>query len=193
MTCSSLLTVSCVLFFSQGAEQPDIVVEAGDPAPAFEAKDQDGKVWKSTEVVGKKILVVYFYPADLTGGCTKQACGFRDRQDELKEAGVQVVGVSGDSVENHRLFRKVHNLNFPLLADEDGSVARSFGVPLRDGATITRSVDGVEAKLTRGVTASRWTFVIGLDGKILHKNTNVNAAKDSEAVLQIARAAAGEK
>ena len=157
----------------------------GDPAPVFQAIDDSGKEWKSTEHVGKKIVVVYFYPADLTGGCTKQACGFRDHYAELSAAGVEVLGVSGDSVENHQLFKKEHQLNFPLLADHDGKVAKAFGVPLREGATIRKPVGGVEKELTRGVTASRWTFVIDIDGKIVHKNTTVEAASDSQKILKL--------
>src|SRR5581483_1290619 len=91
--------------------------------------------WKSSDHVGKKILVVYFYPADLTSGCTKQACGFRDDMKKLTEKGVEVVGVSGDSVKNHQIFKKVHDLNFTLLADEDGSIAKKFGVPVGKGGT----------------------------------------------------------
>jgi thioredoxin-dependent peroxiredoxin len=193
MTFAGILIITSFVAPAQGTELPDVVIEVGKAAPEFEAKDDKGDVWKSSEHVGKKIVVVYFYPADLTGGCTKQACGFRDHHAELKAAGVEVIGVSGDSMQNHQLFRKVHALNFPLLADENGTVAKAFGVPLRDGATITRSVDGVEAKLTRGVTASRWTFVIGLDGNIIHKNTTVKAEKDCESVLKIAATAAAKE
>ncbi|MEZ6043596.1 MAG: peroxiredoxin [Planctomycetaceae bacterium] len=170
---------------SHGSEPPSITLNVGDKAPVFESRDDSGETWKSADHIGKKFVVVYFYPADLTGGCTKQACGFRDHQKTLQQEGVEVVGVSGDSVENHKVFKKVHNLNFALLADEDGSVARAFGVPLRDGATIKKPVDGIEISLTRGVTASRWTFVIGLDGTIIHKNTAVDAAADSQAVVDI--------
>src|SRR5262249_18817362 len=108
-------------------------VKVGDKAPAFEATDDQGQAWKSGDHVGKKVLVVYFYPADLTGGCTKQACGFRDDMQKLADKGVEVVGVSGDSVKNHQLFKKVHNLNFTLLADEDGAIAQKFGVPITPG------------------------------------------------------------
>lgn len=160
-------------------------VKVGDKAPKFESVDDQGKVWKSSDVVGKKYLVVYFYPADMTGGCTKQACGFRDDFGKLKDLGVEVVGVSGDSVANHQLFKKVYDLNFKLLADEKGTVAKAFGVPLGKGGTIKRTVEGKEFDLTRGVTASRWTFLIGLNGNILYKNTKVNAANDSKAILDV--------
>lgn len=180
------LTVCCLLgcglllapAMASGAD-----LEVGDPSPAFQALDDHGKEWKSSDHVGKKVLVVYFYPADLTGGCTKQACGFRDDMKKLADLGVEVVGVSGDSVENHQLFKDVHDLNFTLLADEDGSVAKAFGVPVGPGGSIKRKIDGEEKTLTRGVTAKRWTFVIDESGKIALKNTEVKAADDSQAVM----------
>ena len=168
------------------AEDQKVDLKVGDQAPQFDATDDQGNAWKSSDHVGKKVLVVYFYPADLTGGCTKQACGFRDDAKELTEKGVEVVGISGDSVSNHQLFKKVHSLPFTLLADEEGAVAKKFGVPLKPGNTINfKDADGQQHQLTRGVTASRWTFVIGKDGKILFKNTKVDAAKDSKAILAL--------
>lgn len=160
-------------------------LKVGDAAPKFESTDDAGNAWKSEDYVGKKVVVVYFYPADLTGGCTKQACGFRDDMAKLKEQGVEVVGVSGDSAKNHQIFKKVHDLNFTLLADEKGDVAKAFGVPLKPGATIKQTVDGKEVELTRGVTAARWTFVIDKEGKIALKNTEVKAADDSKAILKL--------
>src|SRR5260370_37938678 len=79
------------------AADDKVELNVGDPAPTFESTDDEGKPWKSTEYVGKKVVVVYFYPADLTGGCTKQACGFRDNMKALTDKGVEVVGGSGDS------------------------------------------------------------------------------------------------
>src|SRR5436309_3086337 len=104
----------------QAADDAKVDLKVGDKAPSFEATDDQGKPWKSSDHIGKGFLVVYFYPADLTSGCTKQACSFRDDMGKLEGKGVHVVGVSGDSVKNHELFKKVHKLNFALLADEDG-------------------------------------------------------------------------
>jgi len=169
------------------AQQPKAVeVKVGDPAPVFESTDDQGKPWKSSEHVGKKVIVVYFYPADLTGGCSKQACGFRDDMMKLTDKGVEVVGVSGDSVKNHQIFKQVHKLNFALLADEDGSVAKKFGVPVGAGGVFkTKDADGKEVELKRGVTIQRWTFVIGKDGKVIYKNSKVNAAEDSKQILEL--------
>jgi thioredoxin-dependent peroxiredoxin len=169
------------------AENPLVSLEQGDLAPKLSAVDDTGRIWKSSDHVGKNIVVVFFYPADLTTGCTTQACGFQRHLAELKTAGADVVGVSGDSVTNHQLFKKTCSLSFPLLADEDGKVAGAFGVPIRGGGNITRVVQGQQKRLTRGVTAQRWTFVIGLDGTIIHKDTAVDAAKDGQSVLKVVR------
>jgi peroxiredoxin Q/BCP len=160
-------------------------VDVGDDAPKFTATSDEGKEWKSEDHVGKKILVVYFYPADMTGGCTKQACSFRDDMGDLKKLGVDVVGVSGDSVENHRLFKKAHRLNFTLLADEQGKIAKQFGVPTKAGGTFDTEVDGEKVSLVTGVRAARWTFIIGPNGKVVYKDSQVNAAEDSKKVREV--------
>jgi peroxiredoxin Q/BCP len=160
-------------------------LKVGDKAPVFESTDDQGKPWKSSDHVGKKVMVIYFYPADLTGGCTAQACGFRDDSKTLTDKGVKVVGISGDSAKNHQLFMKVHELNFTLLADEDGSVAKKFGVPVNKGGTFNfKDKDGNVTQLTRGVTIARWTFVIDRDGNIAAAYAVPNAGKDSKKVLE---------
>lgn len=182
----SLPAAVAALVVFAGARAADVDVKVGDKAPVFESVDDAGKAWKSADHVGKKVLVVYFYPADLTGGCTKQACAFRDDMGKLADKNVEVVGVSGDSVANHQVFKKLHKLNFPLLADEKGDVAKAFGVPLRKGGVAKgKDVDGKDVELTRNVTTARWTFVIGKDGTIVHKNIAVKAADDSKEVLAI--------
>ena len=158
-------------------------VAVGDKAPAFTAKTDEGSIWKLDDYIGKKNVVVYFYPAAMTGGCTKQACAYRDAQPAIESANAVVVGVSGDNPEGLKLFKKAENLNFTLLADEKGEIARMFGVPVKEGGTITREVEGKSFDLTRGATASRWTFIIDKKGKIVYKNEQVDAAKDAEVVL----------
>lgn len=162
----------------------DNQLEVGDKIPNFEAVADDGETWKSGNIVGKKNLVVYFYPAAMTGGCTKQACAYRDAQEDLSSVDAEVVGISGDEVENLELFKRANNLNFTLLSDPDGEIARLFGVPVRDGGSIEREVDGELHTLTRGLTTSRWTFIIDKQGKVVYKSTEVNAAEDSKAVLE---------
>jgi len=158
-------------------------LSVGDKAPEFKASADDGSSWNINKFLGRKFIVVYFYPAAMTGGCTKQACSYRDHRDDLQSAGVEVVGVSGDKIENLRLFKQAENLNFTLLSDEKGDIARLFGVPAGAGGAIKRSVGGTEHELVRGVTAKRWTFIIGKDKKIIYKNESVNAEKDTEEVL----------
>ena len=160
-------------------------LNVGDKAPVFTALDDKGKQWKSGDVVGSKHLVVYFYPAAMTGGCTKQACAFRDDKSKLTKLDAVVVGVSGDNPEGLAHFKKAENLNFTLLSDEKGDLAKKFGVPFGKGGVIEREVDGDKVTLSRGVTSKRWTFVISKDGKIVYKNNKVNAAKDSEVVRSV--------
>ncbi len=160
-------------------------VKVGDKAPTFEATDDQGKAWKSSDHVGKKVIVVYFYPADFTGGCTAQACGFRDDYKTLADKGVEVVGVSGDSAKTHELFKKEYKLPFTLLADEKGDIAKKFGVPAGPGGQVTKKIDGTDQVLKRGATIKRWTFVIDKNGKIVYKNDKVNAGKDSKQILDV--------
>ena len=180
--CACILAAGLVY----AAEDKPVDLKVGDPAPKFESTDDQGKPWKSADYFGKKVVVVYFYPADLTRGCTLQACAFRDDLKKLADKGVEIIGVSGDSVKNHQLFKKVHRLNFTLLADEKGAAAKKFGVPLKAGGTIkTADLEGNPVELKRGVTASRWTFVIGKDGKIAYKETDVKPAEDSKKILGV--------
>ncbi len=186
MMSSLRAAVAALTVFAGSLSAADVDVKVGDKAPAFESVDDQGKAWKSADHVGKKVLVVYFYPADLTGGCTKQACAFRDDMGKLTDKNVEVVGVSGDTVANHQVFKKLHKLNFPLLADEKGDVAKAFGVPVSAGGVAKgKDADGKAVELTRGVTAKRWTFVIDKDGTVVHKNIAVKAADDSKDVLAV--------
>jgi peroxiredoxin Q/BCP len=197
LSCAALLPAVMVALsmFSQpvAAEDAKVDLKKGDKAPEFESTDDAGKPWKSADHYGKKIVVVYFYPAAMTGGCTKQGCGFRDDLAKLADKGVEVVGVSGDEVAGLELFKKDSSLNFALLADTDGAVAKKFGVPLKEGGEIKRRVDGKEHVLKRGVTAARWTFVIDRQGRIALKNTKVDAAKDSQAILKFVEGLASDK
>lgn len=181
------LLLTILMSGSALAAEGPVTLAPGDSVPEFSAIDDKGEVWDSIDHVGKEVIVVYFYPADLTKDCTKQACGFQKRLRELKAAGVSVVGVSGDKSANHQLFKKLHSLKFPLLSDEAGKVAEAFGVPTRQGGEITQLIDGQQETLSRGVTAQRWTFVIGLDGTIIHKNTQVSAENDCDSVLNVVR------
>ena len=99
----------------------------GDKAPDFLGKDEQGREIRLSDYRGRK-LVLYFYPKDMTSGCTAEACSFRDHRDELLRAGYDIVGVSVDGDEQHRKFKEKHGLNFPLIADVDKRLVEQFGV-----------------------------------------------------------------
>lgn len=181
MTLTALFTVLLLL---HGPSATPAGLETGDVAPAFQAVTDDGSEWRSEDHVGKSLLVVYFYPAAMTSGCTKQACSFRDNRSKLQSLGAEVIGVSGDQPESLRHFRASNRINFPLLSDTSGDVARAFGVPLREGGTITREIEGQQIELIRDVTPARWTFIIDREGRIVYKDTQVNAEGDGDAVLK---------
>lgn len=174
--------VSVFLISSATAQELNV----GDKTTPFSAVSDRGVVWKAADVLEKKNLVLYFYPAAMTGGCTKQACAYRDDFHQIDSLDAIVVGVSGDAVKNLHLFKQQHNLNFTLLSDPDGKIAKKFGVPnTQEAKTIEREIDGINYQLTRMSTSSRWTFVLDKQGKIVYKSTKVNAANDSKAVLEV--------
>jgi len=166
-------------------EEKMVDLQVGSAAPVFEALDDQGKPWKSAEHVGKKFVVIYFFPADFTSGCRAQAQKFRDNMNDLSAKGVEVVGISGDKVVTHGLFKEAEKLNFALLSDETGAIAKKFGVPLSKGGEVkAKDAAGNPIVLKREVTAARWTFIIGQDGKIIYKNTKVNPVVDSKQVAE---------
>lgn len=188
MVCSALMLFAATSLFAAEKDAEPKLAKAGEKAPSFTALDDQGKEWNSSDHVGKKVVVVYFYPADMTGGCTKQACAFRDDKSKLAEMGVEVVGVSGDTVANHQLFKKAENLNFTLLADPEGKIAGKFGVPQTKGEkSITREINGLEKILTRGTTIQRYTVVIGKDGKIAKVYKVADAAGDSQNIIDLVK------
>jgi peroxiredoxin Q/BCP len=100
--------------------------EENDKAPSFTLKSDDGSKWKLSDCKGVPV-VIYFYPKDDTPGCTKEACAFRDQKNKFNKLGVQVVGISPDSQEQHEKFRTKYKLNFPLLVDDGHKVAEKYG------------------------------------------------------------------
>lgn len=162
------IVLGALITLAAGAETPKV----GDSAPAFTAKDQDGKVWKSADHLGKEAVIVYFYPKDDSPGCTREAVGFRDRLEDLKQAGVIIVGVSRDDAESHKRFCDKFHLGFPLLVDTDGRLAEAFG-----------------AGVPNQPRSRRVSFLIGRDGKILHvtdnRDASVHLAELKEAVAKL--------
>ena len=135
----------------------------GDKAPAFTLPDADGKIVSLADYKGRRVIV-YFYPAASTPGCTKQACDFRDNLGELADAGLTVLGISPDSPEKLAKFRDRESLNFSLLADPSREVLQAYG------AYGEKTMYG---KKTVGVIRS--TFVVGADGRIERAYYNVRA------------------
>jgi len=149
------------------------MLKVGDKAPAFTLKDDTGSPVSLKYFKGKKV-VLYFYPKDLTPGCTVEACDFRDASVQMKKKKAVVLGVSKDPVSMHEKFRDKHELNFPLLSDEDGKVCEAYGVWQQ------KSMYG---KKYMGI--SRTTFVIGPTGKIEHVFEKVKVKGHSEEVLNV--------
>ncbi len=145
------------------------LLPVGATAPDFGATTKSGDPTRLSALKGQPV-VVYFYPKDETPGCTKEACAFRDAWAKFQAANVGIVGVSGDSEESHRKFVKAHELPFPLAADEDGAIAKSWGV-----------------KSTLGVT-SRVSFLIDKDGKVAKVWPDVDPAIHADEVLAAASA-----
>ena len=163
-------------------------VKVGDMAPSFTSVDDTGKTWKSSDHVGKKIVVLYFYPADFTGGCTAQACGYRDELEKAGSKDVEIVGVSGDSASTHKLFKSHHKLPFTLLADEKGEVANTFGIPVgKGGESPTIGEGGEKGKAPRGVTIQRWTVVIDKQGNIAAVDNISKAGDDAKRVAALVK------
>ena len=110
----------------------------------------------------------------------------RDNKENFSSMDTEVVGVSGDAVKNLELFKVANDLNFTLLSDPEGDIANAFGVPVTQGhKSIERTVDGIQHTLSREISTARWTFVFDKEGKLVYKSTEVNAAEDSNAVLEI--------
>lgn len=142
----------------------------GDQAPDFELQDQTGTKRKLADLLANGPVVLFWYPAAMTTGCTKEACHFRDIAAEFEAVGAQRVGISADAVDKQKQFDDKHDLGYPLLSDEDKSVAKAYGVT-------RRLIPGNK----------RATFVIGTDGKLVdvissELNMDVHADKALEAL-----------
>lgn len=142
-------------------------LKAGDTAPDFSLMDENSRLVALKDFLGKKVVVLYFYPKDFTPGCTAEACSFRDDHKAYEDRGAAVIGVSLDSVESHTKFSQRYSLPFDILSDKSKEVAKAYGV-LGLG----------------GFVAKRVTFIINKEGKITHIFTKVDVRKHSEEVLK---------
>ncbi len=125
--CAKYLSVAVLLLSVAACSQAQIL-KAGEKVPEFKLPDQDGKMFDINSVIGKKKLVIYFYPKDETPGCTKEACTFRDDYTVFNNADAMIIGISGQSVESHKEFADKYKLPFTLLSDKDNTVRKMFGV-----------------------------------------------------------------
>ena len=148
-------------------------MQRGDTVPDFELADETGTPRKLSDFLAKGPVVLFFYPAAMTYGCTKESCHFRDLKQEFEELGAQRVGISADKVEKQREFSDKHQFDYPLLSDPDRTVAETFGVK--------RGINFLPNK--------RATFVIGPDSKVLEViNSEVNMQKHADRALEALRA-----
>ncbi len=149
------------------------MLEIGTKAPDFELPDQNGKVHRLSDYIGKKVIL-YFYPKDNTSGCTKQACGFSERNPQFREKGAVILGVSKDSVASHKKFEQNHNLTFTLLSDPELSVIKAHGV---------WQEQKLYGKVSMGVV--RTTYLIDESGIVVKAMGKVNAADNPEEMLNL--------
>lgn len=152
----STLFIAGTILFAAGTAV-GAMPKPGDTAPLFTGTDSAGNSIKLANLIGKKIVLLYFYPKDETPGCTKEACGFRDRMAGLQKDNVEVIGVSFDTADSHKQFISKYNLNFPLIPDSQGKIADLYSVRMKG-----RNMD------------NRVSFLIGLDGKIVHVTNSGN-------------------
>lgn len=104
-------------------------IKVGDKIPFFSLPDQDGKMFDISTVLGKKQIVIFFYPKDDSLGCTREACYFQDLSEAFDEAGAMIIGISGQSSESHKRFAEKNNLKYTLLSDAGDKIRKLFGVP----------------------------------------------------------------
>lgn len=158
---------------SKKATAPETAgLKVGSKAPAFSLKNADGKTVKLSDFKGKKV-VIYFYPKDMTPGCTTEACAFRDDYAQLKKRNVEILGVSADDEKSHQKFAEKYSLPFPLLSDPDHSMIEKYG------AWGEKSMYG---KKYMGI--KRMTYIIDEDGKVAHVFAKVKPETHSREVIE---------
>ncbi|PSN13284.1 peroxiredoxin [filamentous cyanobacterium CCT1] len=128
-----------------------MAIRVGDAAPDFTLPNQKGESVTLSSYQGQRAVVLYFYPKDDTPGCTVESCSFRDSYEDFVAAGAEVIGISSDSPDSHRLFASKHNLPFTLVSDANGAVRKAYGVPA-----------------TLGLLPGRVTYVIDREGVVRH-------------------------
>ncbi|MBI1830984.1 MAG: peroxiredoxin [Planctomycetes bacterium] len=166
----------------------ELKIKVGDAVPAFEGVDDEGKPFKSSDIVGKKPVVLFFYPADGTADSVAQVFGYRDEIEKLTGAGAVVVGVSGDAVATHTLFKAYYKLPFSLVSDEKGDIAKAFGIPVtKGGKSPTIDAKNEKGSADRGVTIARVTLVIDKAGKVVAADRVGKAGDDAKRVAELVK------
>jgi peroxiredoxin Q/BCP len=141
-------------------------LKVGDVAPDFEGQTSKDTQVRLRDYLGKRNVVLYFYPKDDTKGCTIEACSFRDKLQPIAALWTEVIGVSVDTVESHKKFAEKNSLNFPLISDHDKLISKTYGVLSEDGSY-----------------AERVTFIIDREGKIAKIFTNVDITKHTHEIV----------
>lgn len=145
-------------------------IEIGNIIPEFTLKDQDGNQFDINSVIGKKNLVIYFYPKDDSPGCTKEACYFRDQFEVFNEADALIIGISGQSVESHKKFAEKYRLSYTLLSDEGNKIRKLFGVPTN----------------FFGLLPGRVSYIVDKTGKVIYLfDSQINATQHVDKALEI--------
>ena len=163
----SVYTLLFIVYMNTDTKKGVLV---GDKVPSFELPDQYGKPFALDSILGKKNLVIYFYPKDDSPGCTKEACSFRDQYEVFRDADALIIGISTQSVSSHLEFAKKHRLNYTLLSDGDNKVRKAFGA---------------EGKIF-GLIPGRITYVISKKGEVLYIfNSQIQAEKHVDEALRI--------
>ena len=145
-------------------------ISVGSTIPSFTLNDQNGHAFDIRTVLGKKNLVIYFYPKDDSPGCTKEACSFRDQFEVFAEADAVIIGVSSQSVKSHKEFAEKYRLNYTLLSDEDEMLRKLFGVPTN----------------LFGLIPGRVTYIVNKEGKVVYIfNSQIKAEQHVEEALKI--------
>jgi peroxiredoxin Q/BCP len=163
-----LLLFPSYLIFSQNIRMNEIKI--GSNIPSFTLPDQNGNLFDITSVLGKKNLVIYFYPKDDSPGCTAQACSFQDQFEVFKEADAVIIGISGQSVKSHKEFALKHRLTFTLLSDEGNKIRKQFGVPTN----------------FLGLLPGRVTYIADKTGKVIYIfNSQTQATQHVDEALKI--------
>jgi thioredoxin-dependent peroxiredoxin len=148
-------------------------INVGDKIPLFKLPDQNDELVNINDILGKKDLVLYFYPKNETAGCTKEACAFRDSYEDFIDAGAEVIGISSDDSKSHSSFAKNHRLPFTLLSDENNEIRKLFGVPTN----------------FLGLLPGRVTYIIDKNGIVKHIfSSQLNIDKHITEALEVLKA-----